>query len=98
MSSKIVLTSSEAKDKILESRGKFFTVTFVKKSDGSLRTMNCTLNMQSKLVGGKSNLQKDYQIAVVDTSKDSIRSFDVRTLTSLNIDRKQYMIKDSNII
>ena len=89
---KIILSPVEAKEKILESKGKFFTVTFVKKSDGSLRTMNCTLNMQSKLVGGKGNLQKDYQIAVTDTSKGAIRSFDVNTLTRLNIDHKQYLV------
>lgn len=96
MSDKKVLTSTQAKDKILASNGKFFTVTFVKKSDGSLRTMNCTLNMQSKLVGGKSTIQKDYQIAVVDTGIKSgynIRSFDVNTLTSLHINKHQYLVK-----
>ena len=87
------INPEEAKHAILQSRGKFFTVTFVKKSDGSLRTMNCTLNMQSKLVGGKPNLQKDYQIAVVDTAKNAIRSFDIRTLTSLNINQKRYLVK-----
>ena len=96
MINKILLTVTQAKDKILASNGKFFTVTFVKKSDGSLRTMTCTLNMQSKLVGGESTIQKGYQIAVVDTGIKSgynIRSFDVHTLTSLNINKNQYLVK-----
>tara|TARA_R110000822_G_scaffold15369_23_gene53061 strand:+ start:808 stop:1116 length:309 start_codon:yes stop_codon:yes gene_type:complete len=93
---KCIINAQEAKSKILSSINEHFTVTFVKKSNGSLRTMNCSLNTQPFEVGGKSSINKDYQIAVVDTDIDNsypIRSFDINTLTSLEIDQQTYIVK-----
>lgn len=89
------ITPEEAKDIILSSKGKFFTVQFVKKSTGELRKMSCTLNMKSKLKGGESTINKDYQIPVVDTvlakqDKYAIRSFDVNTLKHLTINKQDF--------
>jgi len=93
-----VITPEQAKELILNSKGKFFSVTFTKK-DKTLRDMNCTLNIQKRLVGGKSTIQKEYQIPVLDLevanlkgNDKAIRSFDVNTLTRLKLSGTEYKV------
>lgn len=44
---------SQVRDYLTSLNGKFFTIQFIKRSNGELRTMNCTTNYRSHLAGGE---------------------------------------------
>lgn len=46
------ISKQEAAQKIRETKGKMFTVTFIKKSNGEKRTMNARLGVKAYLRGG----------------------------------------------
>lgn len=94
----LIITPEQAKELILASKGKMFSVQFYKR-DKTVRDMNCTLNIKSRLVGGKSTIQKEYQIPVLDVAiakekgdDKAIRSFDINTLKKLKINKKDYQV------
>jgi hypothetical protein len=62
-------------DRILNSNGKIFTVTFVKK-DGSIRVLNGRLGVEKHLKGGQCTLDKDKFIIVYDLKAEGYRAVD----------------------
>lgn len=62
-------------ERILNSKGKIFTVTFVKK-DGSIRVLNGRLGVTKHLKGGACTLDKDKFIIVYDLKSEGYRSID----------------------
>lgn len=62
-------------ERILNSNGKIFTVTFVKK-DGSIRVLNGRLGVTKHLKGGVCTLDKDKFIIVYDLKSEGYRSID----------------------
>jgi len=50
--------------------GKFFTVTFVKRTDNTLRTMNCHTGVKKDLVGGERKKKKNPGLITVFSMAD----------------------------
>ena len=59
--------------KLLNSNGKFLTVTFRKK-DGTIRVMNCRLGVTKHLKGGASTLDAEKYITVYDLKSEGYRA------------------------
>jgi hypothetical protein len=70
-------------DRILNSNGKIFTVTFTKK-DGSLRVMNCRLGVTKYLKGGISTLNPDKFITVYDLQSEGYRAINKDAILNVN--------------
>jgi len=66
-------------EKILNSKGKFFTVTFTKK-DGTTRVMNCRLGVTKYLKGGESTLNPNDYITVYDVQSKGYRAINRKTI------------------
>ncbi|MBV1930049.1 MAG: hypothetical protein KUG81_11120 [Gammaproteobacteria bacterium] len=58
--------------------------------------------MKSKLKGGESTINKDYQIPVIDTaeaaSKFPFRSFDINTLKVLKVNKQSYQVDGAVVL
>jgi hypothetical protein len=67
---------------IAESNGKIFTVTF-KKKDGTLRKMNCRLNVTKHLKGGLSTIDHDKYIVAYDLQSKGYRCINKNTIVSV---------------
>jgi hypothetical protein len=65
--------------KILNSNGKIFTVTFIKK-DGSLRVLNGRLGVTKHLKGGLSTLNPLEYITVYDLQSKGYRAINRSTI------------------
>jgi hypothetical protein len=65
--------------KILNSNGKIFTVTFLKK-DGSLRVINGRLGVTKYLKGGSSTLNPADYITVYDLQSKGYRAINKSTI------------------
>jgi len=70
--------------KILGTKGRFFSVEFVKK-DGSLRKLNGRMGVKCHLRGGQSTV-KDYDkyITAWDCQKKEYRNINIETITKFN--------------
>ena len=66
-------------EKILNSKGKIFTVTFTKK-DGTTRVMNCRLGVTKHLKGGESTLNPNEYITVYDMQNKGYRAINRQTI------------------
>ena len=69
-------------EKILNSNGKIFTVTFIKK-DGSLRELNGRLGVTKHLKGGSSTLDPNQYITVFDLKTKAHRALNKFTIQSV---------------
>lgn len=79
---------------IKNTKGAFFTVTFVKK-DGSIRTMNARLNVKKYLRGGSLPYDpiKKGLIPTFDVQKGEYRMINEKTIISAIIDGNNYIVK-----
>lgn len=79
---------------IKNTKGAFFTVTFVKK-DGSVRTMNARLNVKKYLRGGTLPYDpiKKGLIPTFDVQKREYRMINEKTLISAVIEGINYIVK-----
>lgn len=66
-------------ERILNSNGKIFTVTFIKK-DGSIRVLNGRLGVTKHLKGGQCTLDKDKFIIVYDLKSEGYRAIDKESI------------------
>ena len=89
--------SKDVLDIIKSSKGKFFSVIFIKK-DGTLRYMNCRLGVKKHLKGGtlKFNPSKKGLVVVFDTTKKAYRMINLNTVKSLKIGRKEYYVSSNS--
>lgn len=62
-------------ERILNSNGRIFTVTFLKK-DGTVRVLNGRLGVEKHLKGGQCTLDKDKFIIVYDLKAEGYRAVD----------------------
>ena len=69
-------------ERILNSNGKIFSVTFTKQ-DGSERIMTCRLGVTKHLKGGKSTLNADQYITVYDMHSKGYRAINKATIKSI---------------
>jgi hypothetical protein len=82
-----------AKELIFNTKGKIFTVVFIKK-DGSERTMNARLGVKKYLKGGelKYNAAEMGLIPVYDIQAKGYRMINTKTIQALNIGGKKYTV------
>jgi len=90
------ITSEVAKKLIFDTKGKFFTVAFIKK-DGTERTMNARLNVRKYLKGGelKYNPSEMGYVPVYDMAAKGYRMVNTNTIKSLKIGKKVYTIPEA---
>ena len=83
-------TINETLAEIQKAENTFFHVEFIKK-DGSLRKMNCRLNVKKgvKGTGMSYNPIEKGLIPVWDTDKKNFRMINMKTITSLKIRKEQ---------
>jgi len=88
------LTRAEAVLRILNTKGRFFTVTFVKK-DNTKRKMTARLRVTKYLTGGgrKYNPSLKGLITVFDVAKQNYRNINVNTVLELATDGQKYKVK-----
>jgi hypothetical protein len=85
-----------AKELIFDTKGKFFTVTFIKK-DGSERVMNARLGVKKYLKGGTlayDPAEFNY-ITVYDMGAKGYRMVNANTIKNLKIGKNEYIIPDA---
>jgi hypothetical protein len=82
-----------AKELIFDTKGKFFTVTFIKK-DGSERVMNARLGVKKYLRGGelKYDPAEFNYITVYDMGAKGYRMVNANTIQNLKIGKNEYVI------
>jgi hypothetical protein len=82
-----------AKQLIFDTKGKFFTVTFIKK-DGSERVMNARLGVKKYLKGGtlKYNPEDFNYITVYDMGAKDYRTVNANTIQKLKIGKNEYTV------
>ncbi len=85
---------NRARDLIRATKGKIFTVTFIKRSTGEERLMNCRIGVKKYLHGGTlPYYPDDYDlIPVFDLKKSKYRMISADTLKSLKIGNDTYII------
>jgi hypothetical protein len=90
------INRNEAKEIILGTNGKLFSVTFIKK-DGSLRDMTCRLGVQKHLKGGKSTTSHIERLITVfemisGISEPRYRNINTETLTRVRVDGETFEV------
>lgn len=83
-------------NKLIPKNGRFFTVTFTKRTTGDLRTMNCRLGVKQHLKGGTKSFKDDDKnlLTVWDNTKHAYRSIPLENLIELRSGGKVYHIVD----
>lgn len=89
-----VLNRSEVEGFLRGLNGRFFTVTFVKRTTGELRTMNATTNYKTKTVGGELSYSAKAKslIPVWDLTKGGFRSIPTDAVTEIKANGETYTI------
>lgn len=83
---------------IRESHGKIMTVLFVKRSDGSIRTMNCRTEVKKHLKGGESTIRPHHRlISVYDLQSKAYRSIPEEGVFEVRIRGKAYRLNQPNV-
>lgn len=81
----------KARDLMKNNKGRFFTVTFIKKEDNTERTMNCQY-LSNQAPNNSFIKVKDQALHKVNPT-NCIRSFDLNTLKKLSIGGKKYNVR-----
>jgi hypothetical protein len=76
-------------------KGEFFTVTFVKRTDGTTRTMNARLGVRKYLRGGELpyDAAEKELLPVFDVPKNAYRMIDLRSIISAKLGGQEYIVK-----
>jgi hypothetical protein len=76
-------------------KGEFFTVTFVKRTDGSTRTLNGRLGVRRYLKGGDLpyDAASKELLPVFDAQKNGYRMIDLRSILSAKIGGQEYIVR-----
>jgi len=93
--SEIVISKQEAGQMVMNYKsGQFFTVKFIKRTDGSLRTMNCRKGVRKNLkgVGHSYDPAKKKLVCVRDVQKRAYRMISLENITELSMRGKKYIV------
>ena len=84
----------QAIDLIMNSKGQYFTVEFIKRTTGELRNMQCKLNINSYRKGGQPayNASEKNLIHVADVKTRAFRSINLDGLQKLKINGEEYEV------
>jgi hypothetical protein len=76
-------------------KGEFFTVTFVKRTDGSTRTLNGRLGVRKYLKGGDLPYDAAAKelLPVFDAQKGDYRMIDLRSMISAKVGGQEYIVR-----
>ena len=89
------INRSAAKQMIKDTKGKFFTVSFIKRTDGTRRVMNARLGVKAFLKGGTLPYDPEAKrlIPVYDVQKRGYRMINVDTIFNLKIGQQEYNVR-----
>ncbi len=90
------VTREQALNHINEKFGKFFTVVFIKRTNGEERRMLCRQGVKVHLAGGPPayNFKEKDLIPVWDVQKAAYRSIPKEAITHIMIDGVWYNVED----
>ena len=90
----VKISKGEVIQKILQSKGKFFRVIFIKRTTGELRSMLCRTGVRKHLKGGKLKFNPIDRnlINVYDVAKKGYRFINLDSIQSVKIEGKHYVI------
>lgn len=89
------ITKTEAKDMVSNYRGgRFFTVTFTKRSDGSVRVMNCRKGVQKDLSGNGPRYDPISRglVCVRDVQIREHRMISLENIQEIRMDGKKFQV------
>ena len=88
------ITKQQAAGLITRNRGKFFTVTFTKRTTGERRVMNGKQGVRRYLKGGPAaySFQEKGLIPVFDITKSEYRSIPIEGISELKICGKVFSV------
>lgn len=91
------ISKSDALGKIKASRGKIFTASVIKRSNGERREMNCRLGVSKYVTGEglKFDPAKKNLITVYDMQKNGYRMLNIDGLEELRIEGEEYTIENN---
>lgn len=98
----LTVTPEEVENILRDTRGGFFTVVFIKRGDGSVRTMHATLNLKSALKGGEAKYDhkskgllvvRDMDATRANGNVDAIRSIPWDNVTQIHAHGNVYHVK-----
>ena len=91
----VTITPSKAKEMMVASNGKIFTVCFMKKTDGAYREMNARIGVTKGINNkGRSFEPDDYDLlGVYDMQKHAYRMVNLRQVVTLRMEDKEYRVK-----
>jgi hypothetical protein len=77
-----------------EGKGKFFSVHFIKRSNGCYRKMNCRFGVKKNLVGTgpKYNFEEKGLMSVFDVQKCEYRVISLESIRRIRINHKVFKI------
>ena len=89
------ISKNEAIQKIVQSKGKFFRVVFIKRTTGEIRSMLCRIGVKKYLKGGKLrfNAIDRNLLNVYDVTKKGYRFINLDSIQSVRIGGTEYGIK-----
>jgi hypothetical protein len=92
------ISLEDAKNLIKDTKGKFFTVTFIKK-DGTERVMNARLGVKVYLKGGTLAYDAESKglLPVYDMKAKDYRMINLNTITNIKIGNNTYSIESSSV-
>ena len=77
---------------IQDAGGKFFTVTFVKRTDNSIRTMNCRRGVKKGVKGIGQKTKTTGLVTVYDVKNKSYRRINLSGIRSLRMRGTEYRV------
>ena len=90
------ITKNEAK-KMVETvdNGKIFTVTFIKRSTGEERVMNCRKGVKKHLTGGEMTYDPTQKnlVSVFDMQKKAYRSISLENIKKIKMTGKEFQVE-----
>lgn len=87
------ISVTEAIKLINGSKGRFFTVSFIKRGDNSLRTMNCRIGVQKGVKGTRKGRNRNTGlITVFDMTNHEFRNINISGLRNIKVSGKEYQV------
>ena len=92
----LTLKRSDVRDVLQGTNGKFFTVTFIKRTSGEKRKMNASLNYKGLLKGGDATYDAKSKglLIVRDCTKQAIRSIPLDAVLEISANGNTYQVVD----
>jgi len=91
----IVINQQEARDLVINYKGnKFFTVVFVKRTNGEVRTMNCRKGVRKNVsgVGLRFDPRTKGLVSVFDIPKDKHRFVSLDQIKRVSMNGNRYIV------